>query len=122
MNDPEPEPSRGDDTLVVTVCDSQQQVLPRGSCDAEDDDDDEDDEDDEDDKDDDDLRRRHTCVAPLSSGPYATYEWPVIQPQSAVQNHTSPRSRECTSNTYLTHTHETTKDDERRRMTTNDDE
>ena len=113
MNDPEPEPEpRGDDTLVVTVCDSQQQVLPRGSCDAEGPaDDDEDDEDD-----DDDPRRRHTCVAPLSSGPYATYEWPVIQPQSAVQNHTSPRSRECTSNTYLTHTHT------RRRKTTKDDE
>jgi hypothetical protein len=25
-----------------------------------------------------------TCVAACSSGPYVTYEWPVIHPQSAV--------------------------------------
>jgi len=39
-----------------------------------------------------------SCVALLSSGPYATYEWPVIQPQSAVQKKVSSGFR---SKTYL---------------------
>jgi hypothetical protein len=30
-----------------------------------------------------------TDVAPLQSGPYTMYEWPVIQPQSAAQQYTS---------------------------------
>ena len=37
-------------------------------------------------------------VARLSMGPYATYEWPVIHPQSAVQKNLS---FSCRSNTYL---------------------
>src|SRR5947207_13210305 len=38
-----------------------------------------------------------TVVAPLASGPYTTYEWPVTQPTSAVH--------QCTSSSRMSHTH-----------------
>ena len=39
-----------------------------------------------------------STVAPFSSGPYTTYEWPVTHPQSAVHQYTSSSRR---SKTYL---------------------
>ena len=32
----------------------------------------------------------NTLVAPWAIGPYVMYEWPVIQPMSAVHQYTSP--------------------------------
>ena len=39
-----------------------------------------------------------STVAPLASGPYTTYEWPVTQPTSAVHQKMSSSRR---SKTYL---------------------
>ena len=43
-----------------------------------------------------------TVDTPLLSGPYTTYECPVIQPISATQAYMSPGEQ---SNTYCVHTH-----------------
>ncbi len=36
-----------------------------------------------------DIPLTNTLVAPLAKGPYVMYEWPVIQPMSAVHQYTS---------------------------------
>src|SRR5690606_5782500 len=43
-------------------------------------------------------------VAPLASGPYTTYEWPVTQPMSAVHQKTSVSGcRSCTTRLVNAH-------------------